>query len=149
MDELFLFGDIRPNVRLSFVDNLNISFNGIFNWDDLWYNVGGDKTSYNQYVDKYSEYWRKWSSLAKENGLQFALLILPGFNDEPYAKYYNKTYHCIERDPERFRYLIQVAKNYTTSLRIIIFYTWNDFHEGTSIEPTLEYGFTYLNLISK
>ena len=147
--ELFLFGDIWPDINSSFLDDLNTSFNGIFNWGNLWYNVGGNEVSYSRYADKYSEYWKKWSSLAEKNGLYFALLILPGFNDNPYATYYNKTYHCIERNPERFYDLLQVAKKYATSLGVIIFYTWNDFHEGTCIEPTLEYGFTYLNIIKR
>jgi len=32
---------------------------------------------------------------------------------------------------------------------MVLLFTWNDFKEGTSIEPTREYNFTYLEIIPK
>jgi len=147
--ELFLVVDVWPNVDPSLLDDPNLPFDGIVNWGNLWHNVGAIEIEYDHYADKYAEYWEKWYSLAKKRGLQFIPLIYPGFDDKPYADYYGRAHHCIGRNPEKFCQLLYIAKKYTTSLKTIILFTWNDFHEGTSIEPTREYGFTYLDIIRR
>jgi hypothetical protein len=147
--ELFLVGDVWPDADSSFLNNPNLPFDGIINMGNVWYNVGGNKVEYDQYANKYAEHWRKWSSLAEQRGLQFIPFVFSGFDDKPYADYFNWTHHYITRNPEEYRQLLRVAKKIASPLKMIELFTWNDFHEGTSIEPTTEYGFTYLNIVKE
>jgi hypothetical protein len=108
--------------------------------------------SYSEYVNKTKEYFQKWVNIAAKFGVGFVPLICPGYNNMIYA-YMNNTpnrwWGIVNRDPEGFREVCQLAKNYSTlPYHMILLFTWNDFKEATSIEPTTDYGYTYLNIIS-
>jgi len=135
--ELFLVADVWPNTDPSFLNDPNLSFDGIINMGNVWDSVGGNKVEYNQYANKYAGYWEKCSSLAEQRGLQFIPFVFSGFDDKPYADYFNWTHHCITRDLEEYRQLLRVAKKVASSLKMINLFSWNDFHEGTIMEKDL------------
>jgi hypothetical protein len=153
--DLFLIADLSPDTARyhpSFLDDPTLPFDGILNWESLFYaGIGANSATYGEYASKYAAYWRQYSSLAEKHGLQFIPCIYPGFDDKPAVDAgIVKEHHYIERNPEKFYELLQVAKEAATHpLNMIILFTWNDFHEGHSIEPTKEYGFTYLDIVRK
>lgn len=149
--DLFLVGEVWPNSDPSFLDDPKLPIDGILHWGDLWGTLEANSVTYDKYVTKYANHWKKWSSLTKKRGLHYIPCIYPGFDDKPAADSgVVKEHHYIERNPEEFYQILQIAKEVTTPpLDMIILFTWNDFHEGTSIEPTKEYGFTYLDIVRK
>jgi len=110
--------------------------------------------SYSKYVNKTRNYFEKWSKISTNHDVPFVPLICPGYNNVIYA-YMNKTWNpdtnstwwaIVTRDPEGFRDVCQLARDYATPPhKMVLIFTWNDFKEGTSIEPTEDYGFTYLD----
>lgn len=103
--------------------------------------------TYSEYLAKTKNYFDYWGNLTNNLGIPFAPLIAPGFNNTPYNPNNPRiVYRDIALFEEVCKYSLQYA---TTPFKLILFFTWNDFHEGTSIEPTQEYGFQYLDVIRK
>ncbi|MDF3128460.1 endo-1,3-alpha-glucanase family glycosylhydrolase [Kiritimatiellaeota bacterium B1221] len=74
----------------------------------------------------------------------FTGVASPGFDDSGVWGWGNGPRFTDRRDGEEYRenWKEVLAAN-PPAVQIV---TWNDFEEGTTIEPTLEYGFTYLNM---
>lgn len=112
--------------------------------------------SYSEYVNKTKTYFQTWSNIAKDFDVPFVPLICPGYNNVIYS-YMNKTWNpdtnstwwaIVTRDPEGFLDVCRLARDYATPPHnMVLIFTWNDFKEGTSIEPTEDYGFTYLEAV--
>lgn len=69
--------------------------------------------------------------------------VFPGFHDIYAEAKLHESYGFIDdRDGETFRETLAMAK--ATKSPLIQIATWNDFGEGTVIEPTREFGFQYL-----
>ena len=156
--DLFLVADVWANSASSagfffdpsFLDNSELPFDALTIWGNLWDSLGTNVATYGDYVTKYAGLWRRLSSMAKKHGLYFVPWINAGFDDKPVATYFGREHHYIARDPEWFSKFLEAAKEETTPpLNMINLYTWNDFHEATDVEPTGEYGFTYLDMIRK
>ena len=78
-------------------------------------------------------------------------IVYPGFND-----YYieggwksNLDYDWQIENKETITFQETFDETLKHEVDFIQVATWNDFGEGTQIEPTLEYGFKYLNLLQK
>ncbi len=155
--DLLLIADVWPVFNESVLDNPDMPFDAIMNYGNLFSSVGPSPATYEQYATKYSEYWRRWSTIAKKRGLQFIPQIWPGFDNTPLVNAggagnpdYHKTPWIMTRNSDKFVELLQFAKEVTTApLNLILIESWNDFHEGHSIEPTKEYGFTYLDAVRR
>jgi hypothetical protein len=79
--------------------------------------------------------------VCEEEGISFVPLAKPGFNNTPYIRF-GQELRVITRDVQRFQWLLGEARNLSSRpLNMVLIFTWNDFNEGTSIEPTTEYGF--------
>ncbi len=80
---------------------------------------------------------------ANRNGNSIIASAFPGFRDiYSEAKLHDSYGFIDDRDGATFRESLSIAKAGTTKLIQIA--TWNDFGEGTIIEPTREFGFRYL-----
>ena len=55
----------------------------------------------------------------------------------------------LERSPELFEKRMTIGLKYTKTSKTIMLGSWNEFFESTTLEPAIEYGFTYLELIKK
>jgi hypothetical protein len=73
-------------------------------------------------------------------------VLYPGFNDF-YAQgevggtsYFNIPYNGVGT----LNQTMSLANTYTNSIDMLQIATWNDYGEGTMIEPTLEFGYTFL-----
>ncbi len=70
-------------------------------------------------------------------------MAFPGFHD-----IYQKSYGYIDdRKGKTFQDTLALAMKSDSSLIQIA--TWNDYGEGTTVEPTVEYGYRYLEAIQK
>jgi hypothetical protein len=118
-------------------------FDGITSWLG-GYSPKGEYLggSYENQIEIAFSKWEKW---AEENGMRFFPFITPEF-DNRYVKWGNPNSVPLERSPELFEKRIMIALKYAKDSTIIIG-TWNDFFESTTLEPTREYGFTYLEIL--
>jgi hypothetical protein len=88
--------------------------------------------------------WKNWSDSTTTWGVDYVPVILPGYNDKvmtPASKLYN-----IDRSADFFTSYANVAKRNMGKKRMVLINSWNNFQLGTSLEPSIEYGTTYLDL---
>jgi len=79
------------------------------------------------------------SKLAKQKGKSFVATVMPGFNDT------NKPLLTIDRQNGTFYSLLwSIAKACFPDGYAIT--SFNEWHEGTEIEPSVEYGYQYIDL---
>ena len=70
----------------------------------------------------------------------------PGFHDIYHEAGVGESYGFLDsQNGETFNFTLQAALN--SGPDVIQLATWNDYGEGTNIEPTLEYGYQYLEII--
>ena len=104
---------------------------------------------YSEYINKTESYFETWSDISKDYEVHFVPLISPGYDNTIYYNMGKRDWWAIvNRDANGFLEVCQLAGNYSSPPHnMVLLFTWNDFKEGTSIEPTTEYGFTYLNAV--
>lgn len=93
-------------------------------------------------VDKmYQKFW----SYANSHNLCFIPTIMPGYDDRNLK---GLSSPILERKGgEFYKEFWRIAKKYLDpSLKIVLITTFNEWHEGTEIEPSKEYGTRYLEL---
>jgi hypothetical protein len=120
-------------------------FSGITSW------LGGYSPNGNylggSYETQISIGFSKWESWTLNNGRKFIPSITPEFDNR--YNWGNPNSIPLQRSPELFVERLKIALNHVKTSKIVIIGTWNDFFESTSLEPSREYEFTYLNLIKK
>jgi hypothetical protein len=121
-------------------------FNGITSW------LGGYSPDGNYLGGSYENQikigFSKWESWAIDNGKKFIPFITLEF-DSRHVKWGNPNAIPLERSPQLFKERLITALNHTKTFKIIMIGTWNDFFESTTLEPSREYGFEYLNLLKE
>lgn len=107
-------------------------------------------TGYNLYSpDKVADFKREVASKYQEykkramiEGLAFIPSVMPGFD--------NRKTSQLPRSSEFFEDLWHIASRYfDQELPLIMVTSFNEWHEGTEVEPSLEYGTWYLELLGK
>jgi len=90
------------------------------------------------------EYQKFWD-YASRHSLHFIPTIMPGYNDRNLR---GLTCPILQRkEGEFYKEFWKINKKYIDpTLNILLITTFNEWHEGTEIEPSQEYGFTYLEL---
>jgi hypothetical protein len=89
----------------------------------------------------------KWESWALKNEKNFIPSITPEF-DNRYS-WGDPNSIPLPRSPELFEKRLKIALKYVKTSKIVMIGTWNDFFESTTLEPSREYGFIYIELIKK
>jgi len=86
-----------------------------------------------------------WASLAKRSGVGFIPSVSPGF----IAKRPEQSqWPVLSKSPDRLRRQIEIGKKYLNKdAPIFLVSTFNDWAENTTIEPTVEEGFSYLQVL--
>jgi len=138
-DTLFSVLDVEP-AFFTLNDQLGPVAVGAFPWPPMWASVGGvlSEAALNNYLSNFYQTAQSWEYLCasafpafydiyQEAGLGFSYGYLDPQNGETFR---NTLYTALENDPE----IIQIV-------------TWNDYGEGTIVEPTEEFGYQYLEII--
>jgi hypothetical protein len=119
-------------------------FNGITSW------LGGYSPDGNYLDGSYENQLKigfsKWELWATENERKFIPSTTPEF-DNRYVKWGNPNSIPLPRSAELFVKRLKIALNHIKTSKLLMIGTWNDFFESTTLEPSTEYGFTYLELI--
>jgi len=145
--DLYLIGGVWHDSEVEFLQGN--PFDGLTVWGNLWSSLGNDPDrtyDYSEYSNAYRSIWARWHDVAVANTLEFVPMVMPGFDNLAYETSGDDQYrYVIERDLNEFASLSRYANNLTTdNLNMLLFFTWNDFNESTSIEPSNEYGSSYL-----
>jgi hypothetical protein len=138
-DSLFSVLDIHPQF---FTENRRLSpvATGAFPWPPMWKAQDGVLTeeSCNDYLDQFYQNASDWDFVI---GGAFS-----GFRDVYEEAGIKSSYGRL--DAKMGEILIHTfQKAVTNHADIIQIVTWNDFGEGTNIEPTEEYGYRYLKIM--
>jgi len=141
-----IFSVLESSNRPSFFteDNTLSSGHGAFDWPPMWLSqqpgTGGvlSEASLKNYLDDFEKKSRNWPA--------FISSAFPRFHDI-YQRAGVRNYwgYLGDRDGETLRETLNRAL--TNNSAVVQMVTWNDFGEGTAIEPTREYGFRDLQLI--
>jgi len=96
----------------------------------------------NNVAKKYGE----WFSAARNLGVGFVPSALPGFDDRAV-----RTGNIpLSKSIDRFKKQMEIAKSYVDdSLKIVMITTFNEWHEYTYVEPSIEDGHKYLQIIKE
>ena len=113
---------------------------GAFPWPPMWSSVDGVLTedALYEYLDRFYQQSFNWDYLVAG--------AFPGFHDIYYEAGLEFSHGYLNaNNGETFSSTLQIALDNDPDIVQII--TWNDYGEGTTIEPTIEYGYRYLELI--
>jgi len=107
-------------------------------------------SEYKDVVDGYIKITGQWSDMVKKQNKKLIPAVIPGFSNKiMYEKEYDDW--MVQWDnpsPEEFmRMCIGIKPYIDNELNLIIAEAWNELHEGSVLEPTVENGFRYLNII--
>lgn len=120
------------------VDTTDVDFAKKFGGIHI-YNVCGLRT-----YSAMESFLREMDSKAKEKGVIHVMDIAPGYDDT----YVRKPGFIVDREEGKlYEKLWELAINLNPDMVVIT--SWNEWHEGTEIEPSIENGTKYLELTKK
>ena len=134
-------------------------YDAITLWGDNTFLDINESTTYSKYVSKTENYFGEWNATAASYGVDFVPFICPGYTRAINSVYYDmsseKWWAIVTRDDtanltlwnEVWESAQEYANSSNNTHHMVLIFTWNDFNEGTSIEPTKEYGSAYLDVI--
>ncbi|MGE5859468.1 MAG: T9SS type A sorting domain-containing protein, partial [Ignavibacteria bacterium] len=119
---------------------LNPPASGAFPWPPMWKSVNGvlSQTSLNDYLNQFYQ---------NAAGYQYLVTsVFPGFHDIYEEAGVGASYGFLSSQyGQTFKTTMQKALDHNAD--VIQVATWNDYGEGTIIEPTKEFGSRYLEII--
>ena len=137
-----LFSGLTVSPLLFTLDNrLAPAAAGAFPWPPMWKsNTSGVLTQdlLNSYFDQYYAQAGSWQYLVTS--------AFPGFYDIYQEAGVGPSYGYLDRD-SGFTFLSTLQQALLHHPSIIQIATWNDYGEGTIVEPTVEFGYQYLQTI--
>ncbi len=133
-----MFSDLDPQPALITLDKHNVS-NALCSYP--WPPMQGGVTFNRAAIEAYlSDFYRKAARKDYVVGGAF-----PGFHDIYAEAGVRDSYGYLDAENgETFRYTLQMALDQNPDIVQLI--TWNDYGEGTIIEPTEEFGYRYLTM---
>jgi hypothetical protein len=138
-----IFSVLEPSNAPSFFteDNRLGSALGAFDWPPMWLSGGGTNilspAQLQSYLVRFEQTARGWPA--------FVSSAFPRFHDI-YAQAGASSYGCLD-DASGTTLTRTLSRALTNNSSIVHIVTWNDFGEGTVVEPTLDYGYRDLGII--
>ncbi|WP_175454474.1 glycoside hydrolase family 99-like domain-containing protein [Halopelagius longus] len=108
----------------------------------LWRRIDADERSF---ASALSDHYHQWRAAAEGGETHFYPTVVPGFDNTEAGG----DLPVLPRDPERFRDDCRSArKTGDSAVNTVVVTSYNEFHEGTHVEPTLEMGHALLEAVS-
>jgi len=102
---------------------------------------GEKRAPYDTMVTGYETIWKQ---ATQDAALPYIVPVSPGWDSRPW--YGEEAMVRTNPRPEKFRAMCEAAKRYVNpTLNAVIAECWNEFGEGSYIEPCTQYGFGYLD----
>jgi len=89
--------------------------------------------------------YAEWHAYLEKNGKDFIPTVIPGFVPSAFWAHGPS----LERNVTAFGAQVEIAQNYMQGADMFLICSWNEFHEGTNIEPTKEDGFGFLESLKE
>jgi hypothetical protein len=120
--------------------------NGITNWIAFrpWDGSRTGVKTWDEVLNDVKTYYPKWQEYTNSHNMSFVPFVYPGFDDR------NCSWGSdivLPRYPDRFREFVELALSYNSHINMMLIATWNDWNEGSNIEPSREYNFIDLRII--
>ncbi len=132
-------GTVRPLVT---------QFDGVQTWTPANKDQG---LSWEDILNNVQQTYSDNAEFARNHEMEFTPTVIPGYNDLGSECDRAGDKH-VPRSPERFQQMLNLAEQYATSGRINIA-TWNDWTEGTQIEPGTfngnQFGTGFVEIVKK
>ena len=93
------------------------------------------------------KYYPRWLSTMSSKGIAFVPNVYPGFNNTNNTNV-SPPWAVLPRNETKFRDMLEIALDHTDSnLGIAMITSWNEWMEGTTIEPSMEEGELFLHVV--
>jgi archaellum component FlaC len=122
------------------------SFDGITSW--LGGYSGEGRYLGGSYEAQIEILYSKWGNWANKYHKKLFPFITPEF-DNRYVRWGCPNCIPLNRSTQLFEERMNIALKHTHSPQAILVGTWNDFFESTTLEPSREYGFIYLEILKR
>jgi len=140
-EKLFSVLDVQP-VFITLDKRVGTVATSSFPWPPMWASKDGvlTQTALENYLKPF---------YAKVGGDAYRVAgAFPGFHDIYKEAGVSEGYGFLDaQDGETFRFTLELALS--SSPDVVQLITWNDYGEGTSIEPTEEFGYRYLEMVQE
>lgn len=97
---------------------------------------------YTHLVEQSDALAKSWHELTEGD---FWPTVMPGWDRRPWTKYEDVIY--AGGTPELFRRTLESARSYVNKDRVVLIEAWNEWGEGSVLEPSVEHGFAYLDQV--
>jgi hypothetical protein len=103
-------------------------------------------THYDQLITKVGKMYEAWRLRAEKFGTAFIPTAFPGFDNRE-SRWREKPI-VVPRSVDGFEKFCQMAKRYVDPrIKMVMVTTFNEWHDGTAVEPAEEWGTAYLEVI--
>lgn len=100
--------------------------------------------TYDDAVIGSEETWQRFRRICDAHGLDFIPPLCPGFDNSPW----NGSVVITGNTPDKFKQMCERVKPYAQpGHRMLLIEAWNEWGEGSALEPTQEWGFEHLDVI--
>jgi len=110
------------------------------------YNTNMTTSNYDRFYGYYSFmdiYFKYWQDKMQTQNVEYLPMIEPAFNNLPYTPLSNT--FVLARDKNVYKNLANVAKRNVGKHRIVLINSWNNYRDGSNLEPNTQFGENYLN----
>ena len=153
--DIYLVGDVMSdNHDRNYARGLIKPFDAISSYNEIFAGTRqrGKKVvaSYDSMVRGINYENRFWSRAAKRYGKDYIPIVTPGFDN---SRLYERGVDdwLVKRTgptPEKFRKMVEEAREYIDpDINMIYVGAWNEWQEGSSVEPSEEFGFDFLKVL--
>lgn len=95
-----------------------------------------------------TETYREWRGFAEGSGTAIVPSVLPGFDNTGSNRTTPSTKRCITGSLDESKGFCEEAKELADpGIRMVMVTSFNEWHEGTAVEPSVEDGYAYLGVI--
>lgn len=125
---------------------LKIGYSAYTGWNYVVSDIKDKVTDYSSMVRTYEKFYK--AAFSSEHHLRYILPACLGHDNRPWKA--EKAIIRTNPNPDKFRSMLMAAKGYLdkeSEPRIIMINSWNEFGEGSYIEPTRKWGMKYLEVV--
>lgn len=117
-------------------------YDGVFSYNMHASEPNIDEGFVNQALQKFME----WKASADELSIEFVPNVLPSFDASNLS---DPNPYIISRTIEKFFSFLEGSLDMLSTNRMILITSYNEWHEGTEIESSEEYGTSYLQIVKE
>ena len=113
----------------------------------MWTDTSLVEGGFPAFLQRVETVYEKWFRFADEEGIDFVPNVMPGFDDRN-LRPTREEGRVIHRSSHGFREYIDLAKTYVDQdISMLLLTSFNEWGEGTNVEPSQAEGFTYLDTV--